>query len=318
MEDGRKVKLKVAGLAPPVKPHGTEQRGSVEPPRDDPRPGSIRTSSDLGGDDSAIARGSCRAHWCTRSIAGGGSTARAGGRSRCSPAKVRTDRCSALRGERGLRPDAPERRSQRSQRSPWCRLASREPPAGHQGLQGPKGDKGDPGVNGATDSAQAVLDKIKQVDGSGSGLDADTIDGAAAVRKVGTATGITRIRPAATRTRIVRHRGPEIKISSVRRESAPATVASPTESSTSPGRSCTPSATRPPARSIRPRRGRSSHGRQVNHRGWALRTAAMASRTRSSGSARAARTVASSCHGSAIPALSPASPSRTPRKQNGL
>jgi Collagen triple helix repeat (20 copies) len=59
---------------------------------------------------------------------------------------------------------------------------------GAQGLQGPKGDKGDPGVNGSPDSAQAVLDKIKQVDGSGSGLDADTIDGATAVRKVGTAT----------------------------------------------------------------------------------------------------------------------------------
>ena len=39
MDDGRKVKLKVPGLAPPVKPHGTEQRGSVEPPRDNPRTG---------------------------------------------------------------------------------------------------------------------------------------------------------------------------------------------------------------------------------------------------------------------------------------
>ena len=36
--DGRKVRLKVPGLKPPVKPHGTEQRGSTEPPRDDPRP----------------------------------------------------------------------------------------------------------------------------------------------------------------------------------------------------------------------------------------------------------------------------------------
>ena len=36
--DGRKVKLKLPGLAPPVKPHGTEQRGGVEPPRNDPRP----------------------------------------------------------------------------------------------------------------------------------------------------------------------------------------------------------------------------------------------------------------------------------------
>ena len=36
--DGRKFKIKVAGLAPPPKPERTEERGSVEPPRDDPRP----------------------------------------------------------------------------------------------------------------------------------------------------------------------------------------------------------------------------------------------------------------------------------------
>ena len=36
--DGRKVKLKVPGLKPPVNPHATEQRGGIEPPRDDPRP----------------------------------------------------------------------------------------------------------------------------------------------------------------------------------------------------------------------------------------------------------------------------------------
>jgi hypothetical protein len=35
--DGRKVKIKVPGLAPPVKPGRTEERGSAEPPRDDPR-----------------------------------------------------------------------------------------------------------------------------------------------------------------------------------------------------------------------------------------------------------------------------------------
>jgi hypothetical protein len=35
--DGRKVKLKLPGLKPPVKPQGTEQRGAAEPPRDDPR-----------------------------------------------------------------------------------------------------------------------------------------------------------------------------------------------------------------------------------------------------------------------------------------
>jgi hypothetical protein len=36
--DGRKVKLKIPGLAPRPKPQATEERGSQEPPRDDPRP----------------------------------------------------------------------------------------------------------------------------------------------------------------------------------------------------------------------------------------------------------------------------------------
>jgi hypothetical protein len=36
--DGRKVKLKLPGLAPRPKPLATEERGSAEPPRDDPRP----------------------------------------------------------------------------------------------------------------------------------------------------------------------------------------------------------------------------------------------------------------------------------------
>ena len=36
--DGRKVKLKIPGLAPRPKPQATEERGSEEPPRDDPRP----------------------------------------------------------------------------------------------------------------------------------------------------------------------------------------------------------------------------------------------------------------------------------------
>ena len=38
MSDGRKVKLKVAGLAAPPKPGRNEERGSAEPPREDPRP----------------------------------------------------------------------------------------------------------------------------------------------------------------------------------------------------------------------------------------------------------------------------------------
>jgi hypothetical protein len=36
--DGRKVRVKVPGLAAPPKPERTEERGSAEPPRDDPRP----------------------------------------------------------------------------------------------------------------------------------------------------------------------------------------------------------------------------------------------------------------------------------------
>jgi hypothetical protein len=35
-DDGRKFTIK--GLAPPPKPGRTEERGSPEPPRDDPRP----------------------------------------------------------------------------------------------------------------------------------------------------------------------------------------------------------------------------------------------------------------------------------------
>ncbi len=36
-KDGRKVKLKIPGFTPPQPLH-TEERGSDEPPRDDPRP----------------------------------------------------------------------------------------------------------------------------------------------------------------------------------------------------------------------------------------------------------------------------------------
>ena len=36
-KDGRKVTLKIKGLAPKLKPLGTEQRQPPEPPRDDPR-----------------------------------------------------------------------------------------------------------------------------------------------------------------------------------------------------------------------------------------------------------------------------------------
>jgi hypothetical protein len=36
--DGRTYKLKIPGLAQPPKPSTAEERGSAEPPRDDPRP----------------------------------------------------------------------------------------------------------------------------------------------------------------------------------------------------------------------------------------------------------------------------------------
>jgi hypothetical protein len=38
-KDGRKVRLKVPGMLPPrMKPVATEERGSEEPPRDNPAP----------------------------------------------------------------------------------------------------------------------------------------------------------------------------------------------------------------------------------------------------------------------------------------
>jgi hypothetical protein len=36
--DGRKVKIRVPGLAVPPRPVRSEERGAAEPPRDDPRP----------------------------------------------------------------------------------------------------------------------------------------------------------------------------------------------------------------------------------------------------------------------------------------
>jgi len=35
-KDGRKLKVKMPGLPPRMKPVATEQRGAAEPPRDDP------------------------------------------------------------------------------------------------------------------------------------------------------------------------------------------------------------------------------------------------------------------------------------------
>ena len=38
LKDGRKLKLKLPGMPPPVEPRGTEERGADEPPRDNPAP----------------------------------------------------------------------------------------------------------------------------------------------------------------------------------------------------------------------------------------------------------------------------------------
>ena len=51
---------------------------------------------------------------------------------------------------------------------------------GPQGIQGPKGDKGDAGAEGqqgSPDTPQQVRDKLLQVDGTGSSIDADVLDG---------------------------------------------------------------------------------------------------------------------------------------------
>lgn len=56
-------------------------------------------------------------------------------------------------------------------------------PKGDAGPQGPKGDpgepgaKGDPGQDGSPDTPAQVLAKLLTVDGSSSGIDADTLDG---------------------------------------------------------------------------------------------------------------------------------------------
>jgi hypothetical protein len=38
LKDGRKLKLKLPGMSPPVEPLATEERGAAEPPRDSPAP----------------------------------------------------------------------------------------------------------------------------------------------------------------------------------------------------------------------------------------------------------------------------------------
>jgi hypothetical protein len=71
---------------------------------------------------------------------------------------------------------------------------------GQPGLQGPQGE---PGANGSPDTPQQVLAKLTQVDGSGSGVDADSLDGtdpAGFLRIVGTATPGFNVDPMAADT----------------------------------------------------------------------------------------------------------------------
>ncbi len=50
-------------------------------------------------------------------------------------------------------------------------------PQGPQGLQGPQGIQGQQGPQGSPDTSLQILTKLLQVDGQGSGLDADTLQG---------------------------------------------------------------------------------------------------------------------------------------------
>ena len=69
----------------------------------------------------------------------------------------------ALKGNRGLR--GPRG------------LVGAQGPAGSPGAEGPRGATGVQGPAGSPDTPQQVLDKAKQADGTGSGLEADLLDG---------------------------------------------------------------------------------------------------------------------------------------------
>ncbi len=53
-------------------------------------------------------------------------------------------------------------------------------PAGERGSAGPQGTRGEVGPAGSPDTPLQVLEKVKQVDGEGSGLDAELLDGLSA------------------------------------------------------------------------------------------------------------------------------------------
>ncbi len=63
-------------------------------------------------------------------------------------------------------------------------------PAGEAGPEGPQGPRGPAGGEGSPDTPQQVRDKLVQVDGAGSGIDADRLDGAEAGDFVRTAAQV--------------------------------------------------------------------------------------------------------------------------------
>jgi collagen triple helix repeat protein len=74
---------------------------------------------------------------------------------------------------------------------------------GAQGQPGVQGPQGDPGANGSPDTPQQVLAKLTQVDGTGSGVDADSLDGTDTtgfLRIVGTAAPGFNVDPVAADT----------------------------------------------------------------------------------------------------------------------
>ena len=147
---------------------------------------------------------------------------------------------------------------------------------GDVGPQGAKGDKGDPGANGSPDTPQQVLAKLEQVDGSGSGLDADTVDGTDATVLLQCAVIVGaqgRLNSSAQRHRGLTSRASQRTPARPSLRSASPTCRSPiffswngnrpqrveswtrSESAQVPIRRWrTPSATRPTLRSIRPKR----------------------------------------------------------------
>ncbi len=66
-------------------------------------------------------------------------------------------------------------------------------PAGPEGAEGPQGPRGPAGGEGSPDTPQQVRDKLLQVDGAGSGIDADRLDGVEANAFVRTAEQVVEL-----------------------------------------------------------------------------------------------------------------------------